>query len=152
MYVEFATVLVFLLIGVGMVVVGLMAGWFVRPSHPTKAKRTIYECGEPTVGSAWVRYNSRFYTVALVYLLFDVEVVVLVPVALVLKELAGDKVGWAPLIALLAFLVVLTLGLAYEWFYGNLNWIGETRPTHRLKIAPASEAVDEEQEGSVPEA
>jgi len=140
MYVEFAAVLIFLLIGVGMVVVGLVAGWFVRPSHPTKEKSTIYECGEPTVGSAWVRYNSRFYTVALVYLLFDVEVVVLVPVALVLKELAGEHLGWAPLVALMVFLAVLTLGLAYEWFYGNLNWIGEERPERRLKVAPAAKA------------
>ena len=73
MYVEFATVLVFLLLGGAFVVAPLVAGWFVRPSNPTKDKTTIYECGEPTVGSAWVRYNSRFYTVALVYLLFDVE-------------------------------------------------------------------------------
>lgn len=152
MYVEFATVLVFLLLGAGFVVGNLIIGWFVRPSHPTKEKATIYECGEPTIGSAWIRYNSRFYTVALVYLLFDVEVVVLVPVALVLKELAGDKVGWAPLVALLAFLAVLTLGLVYEWFYGNLDWIGETRPSHRLMVAPADDAIREERERSVPEA
>lgn len=126
MYFEFGAVLVFVLLGIAFVAGSLIAGWFVRPNKPDPEKTTIYECGEPTIGTAWIRYNSRFYTVALVYLLFDVEVVVLVPVALVLRELAGIGYGWTALIGVLAFLAVLTLGLAYEWFYGNLDWIGET--------------------------
>jgi NADH-quinone oxidoreductase subunit A len=124
MYTEFAAVLVFMLLGVAFVVGSLMFGWLVRPSKPSPEKSTVYECGEPTVGSAWIRYNSRFYTVALVYLLFDVEVVVLVPVALVLRDMVSSSVGWAALVGLLVFLAVLTLGLVYEWFYGNLDWVG----------------------------
>ena len=131
MYAEFAAVLVFLVLGIGFVVASLIFGWLVRPHKPSKDKNRIYECGEPTMGSAWIRYNSRFYTVALVYLLFDVEVVVLVPAALVLRELAGDGHGWVPLIALMVFLFVLTLGLVYEWFYGNLNWIRTTEDTQQ---------------------
>ncbi len=126
MYWEFAAVLIFLVLGALFLAGGLIAGYFVRPSHPSADKNAIYECGEPTIGSAWIRYNSRFYTVALVYLLFDVEVVVLVPAALVLRDLAKSGVAWAALVSLMVFLAVLTLGLAYEWFYGNLNWIGET--------------------------
>jgi NADH-quinone oxidoreductase subunit A len=122
-YAEFAAVLIFLLLGVAFVVGNLALGWMIRPIKPNRDKNRVYECGEPTVGSAWIRYNSRFYTVALVYLLFDVEVVVMLPAALVLRELAKQGVGVAPLVALLVFLFVLTLGLAYEWFYGNLNWI-----------------------------
>ncbi len=126
MYWEFAAVLIFLLLGTLFLAGGLIAGFFVRPSHPSTDKNAIYECGEPTIGSAWIRYNSRFYTVALVYLLFDVEVVVLVPAALVLRDLAKGGVAWTALVSLMVFLGVLTLGLAYEWFYGNLNWIGES--------------------------
>jgi len=126
MYFEFAAVLVFMLLGVVFLAGSLVFGWFVRPSQPTPEKSTIYECGEPTIGSAWVRYNSRFYTVALVYLLFDVEVVVLVPAALVLREMAGAGRAWAGVVGLLVFLGLLALGLAYEWYYGNLDWIGET--------------------------
>ena len=126
MYFEFAAVLVFMLLGTLFLIGGLVFGWLVRPSKPSAEKSTIYECGEPTIGSAWIRYNSRFYTVALVYLLFDVEVVILVPAALVLREMAVAGAAWAALAGLLVFLAVLTLGLAYEWFYGNLNWIGET--------------------------
>jgi NADH-quinone oxidoreductase subunit A len=123
MYNEFGAVLVFMLLGIGVVVGGLVTGWFIRPYKPNPDKSAIYECGEPTVGSAWIRYNSRFYTVALVYLLFDVEVVVLLPAALVLKELAGVGYGWSALVGLLVFLVILAIGLAYEWYYGNLDWI-----------------------------
>ena len=126
MYFEFAAVLVFMLLGTLFLIGGLVFGWLVRPSKPSVEKSTIYECGEPTIGSAWIRYNSRFYTVALVYLLFDVEVVILVPAALVLREMAGAGAAWAALVGLLVFLAVLTLGLVYEWFYGNLNWIGES--------------------------
>ncbi len=125
MYFEFAAVLVFMLLGALFLIGGLVFGWLVRPRKPSVEKSTIYECGEPTIGSPWIRYNSRFYTVALVYLLFDVEVVILVPAALVLREMAGAGAAWAALVGLLVFLAVLTLGLAYEWFYGNLNWIGE---------------------------
>jgi NADH-quinone oxidoreductase subunit A len=129
MYVEFAGVLIFMVLGTAFVVGSLVFGWLIRPSKPNPDKSAIYECGEPTIGSAWVRYNSRFYTIALVYLLFDVEVVVLVPVALVLRELAGAGVAWSALVGLLVFLAVLTLGLAYEWYNGNLDWIGETGPS-----------------------
>ncbi len=124
MYIEFASVLVFLMLGFAFVVGSLIFGWFVRLSRPSPDKSRIYECGEPTIGSAWVRYNSRFYTVALVYLLFDVEVVVLLPAALVLREFAGAGMAFAALMGLLVFLGVLALGLAYEWANGNLDWIG----------------------------
>jgi NADH-quinone oxidoreductase subunit A len=124
MYAQFAATLVFLLLGTAFFFVSLFIGWLVRPSRPEKDKAEVYECGEPTIGSSWVRYNSRFYTVALVYLLFDVEVVLMVPIALVLREFGLAGVAWAPLAGLLLFVGVLVLGLAYEWRYGNLEWIG----------------------------
>lgn len=132
MYLEFTVVLVFVVLGVVFVAGGLIAGWFVRPRRPNPEKNTIYECGEPTIGSAWIRYNSRFYTVALVYLLFDVEVVILVPAALVLRDLARGGLGWAALLGVMVFIAVLALGLAYEWLYGNLDWIGDSDTTPKL--------------------
>lgn len=125
MYYDFTAVLIFSLLGSVFVIGSLLFGWLVRPRKKQKQKEGIYECGEPTMGSAWIRFNSRFYNVALVYLLFDVEVVVLVPAALVLRDLAQKGVGVAPLIAILVFLFVLTLGLAYEWRWGNLDWISQ---------------------------
>ena len=123
MLTQYAAVLVFIAIGVLFVYGNLLIGRLVRPNRPSRDKSTIYECGEPTIGSAWIRFNSRFYTIALVYLLFDVEVVVLVPAAMVLREMAGTSEGAVALIGLLVFLGVLVLGLIYEWHYGNLDWI-----------------------------
>lgn len=126
MYADFVIILIFVLLGVAFVAGALIAGAFVRPRKGGDEKLTVYECGEPTIGSTWIRFNSRFYTVALVYLLFDVEVVVLVPAMLVLRELKVSGAGvYAALIGLLAFVLLLVLGLAYEWFYGNLDWIGQ---------------------------
>jgi NADH-quinone oxidoreductase subunit A len=126
MYADFAIILIFVLLGVAFVAGALIAGAFVRPRKGGDEKLTVYECGEPTIGSTWIRFNSRFYTVALVYLLFDVEVVVLVPAMLVLRELKVSGAGvYAALIGLLVFVLLLVLGLAYEWFYGNLDWIGQ---------------------------
>ncbi|HPS01679.1 MAG TPA: NADH-quinone oxidoreductase subunit A, partial [Candidatus Sumerlaeota bacterium] len=115
MYADFAIILIFVLLGVAFVAGALIVGAFVRPRKGGDEKLTIYECGEPTIGSTWIRFNSRFYTVALVYLLFDVEVVVLMPALLVVRELKTSSVGvYAALIGLLVFVALLVLGLAYE--------------------------------------
>lgn len=144
MYAEFAVVLVFVLVGLVFVFGNMLIGRFVRPRHYQKDKMSVYECGEPAIGSAWIRFNSRFYTIALVYLLFDVEVVVLVPMALVLKSLGTAGYGAAALVALMVFLGILALGLAYEWFYGNLDWI-------RADELTATDLADESQTVKVSE-
>ena len=123
MYANFAAVLVFIAIGTVFVFGNLLIGSLVRPRRPNPEKTSAYECGEPTIGHAWVRFNSRFYNVALIYLLFDVEVVVLVPAAMVLRSMAGTAAGTTALVSLLIFLGLLTLGLVYEWYWGNLDWI-----------------------------
>jgi NADH-quinone oxidoreductase subunit A len=123
MYRDFGAVLVFILIGAAFVFGGLIVGWFVRLQRRNAEKITVYECGEPTIGTSWIRYNSRFYNVALVYLLFDVEVVVLIPPLLVLREMALAGSAIVPLVGLMGFIFLLALGLAYEWHYGNLDWI-----------------------------
>ena len=134
MYANFAAVLVFIAIGSAFVFGNLLIGSLVRPRNPNPEKMTAYECGEPTIGPAWVRFNSRFYNVALIYLLFDVEVVVLVPVAMVLRNLAGSPAGMTALVGLLVFLGLLTLGLVYEWFWGNLDWIRRDEDEVRHEI------------------
>ena len=121
---HFAAVLVFLLVSVVFIFGNLLLGWLARPTRPNPEKNEIYECGEPTIGSSWIRYNIRFYTIALVYLIFDVEVVFLFPVALVMKDM-----GMLALIETLTFVIILALGLVYAWRYGNLNWISEVDET-----------------------
>src|SRR5712692_6491369 len=74
-----AVVLLFLAVGVGFIFFHLLAGKFIRPNKPTPEKKTIYECGEPTIGSAWIQFDLRFYVVALLFVIFDVEVAFFFP-------------------------------------------------------------------------
>jgi NADH-quinone oxidoreductase subunit A len=76
-------ILLFLVVGVGFILVHLLVGQLVRPAKPDAEKLSIYECGEPTIGSAWVQFDLRFYVVALLFVIFDVEVVFFFPWAIV---------------------------------------------------------------------
>jgi NADH-quinone oxidoreductase subunit A len=78
-----AYLLLFVAVGIGFIFVHLMAGKFIRPNNPDAAKRTIYECGEPTIGSSWIQFDLRFYVVALLFVIFDVEVAFFFPWAVV---------------------------------------------------------------------
>jgi len=74
-----AYLLLFVAVGIGFIFVHLMAGKLIRPNRPDPAKGTIYECGEPTIGSAWIQFDLRFYVVALLFVIFDVEVAFFFP-------------------------------------------------------------------------
>jgi NADH-quinone oxidoreductase subunit A len=76
----------FVLIGVGFIFIHLMIGKLVRPARPNAEKMTIYECGEPTIGSAWIQFDLRFYVVALLFVIFDVEVAFFFPWAVVFGQ------------------------------------------------------------------
>lgn len=117
MLTEFGKILVFMLLGGAFVGIALFAAKLIRPKRPTKEKLTTYECGENPEGSPWVKFNIRFYVVALIFLIFDVEVVLLFPWALSYQDygLYGFLVG-------IIFLIILGLGMAYEWRKGDLEW------------------------------
>ncbi len=117
MLTEFGKIFVFILVAMMFVVVAVFAAKLIRPARPTKEKLLTYECGEDVIGSPWVKFNIRFYVVALIFLIFDVEVVLLIPWALVYKGfgVAGFLVGGI-------FLFLLGLGMAYEWRKGDLEW------------------------------
>ena len=96
----------------------LIVGAIVRPKAPTPEKLRIYECGEPVIGSGWVQFDLRFYVVALFYLVFDVEVALIYPWAVVFREAALTV-----LIIGAPFLAVIIIGFAYEWYSGSLDWV-----------------------------
>ncbi len=124
MLLQFANVLVFLGIGVALIAVSLLISSLIRPSNPTPEKLISYECGENPVGSPWIQFNIRFYVMALIFIIFDVEVVFLVPWAVVFK-----KLGMFAFIEGLIFIAILAVGLAYVWAKGDLHWV---RPEERL--------------------
>lgn len=99
----------------------------VAPHHPNPEKLTSYECGEEPTGNAWLPFNSRFYVIALIFLLFDVEMVFIFPWAVVFGNhdlIAQDhRWGWFALTEMFIFLGILILGLAYVWVKGDLDWI-----------------------------
>lgn len=138
MITDFGKIFIFILLAVIFVIVAVLFSKFIRPARPTKEKLMTYECGENPLGTPWIKFNIRFYVIALIFLIFDVEVVLLFPWALSYKQfgLAGFSVG-------IVFLLILGLGMAYEWRKGDLEWERPviTPPTLDKLTAKIPEAV-----------
>ncbi len=120
---DFAQVLIFSLLAVGFVLGALIAQRVVAPSVPNADKAEIYECGERPIGEAWFNYNPRFYMIALIFVVFDVEIALTFPVAVVFKAWNEMSVGWIAFFELMVFVGVLISGLVYVWRKGDLDWI-----------------------------
>lgn len=120
---EFANVLVFLLLGA--ITAGLMLGLgsLLRPQNPSGRKLSTYECGEPPSGSAWINFNIRFYLIALVFVIFDVEVAFVFPVAVAFRDLVLAGQGALVLAEVFAFVGILVVGLVYVWVKRDLEWL-----------------------------
>ena len=106
MLTEFGKIFVFMLVAILFTIIAIFAAKLIRPSRPSKEKLEVYECGENIEGSPWVKFNIRFFVVALIFLIFDVEVVLLFPWALTYQDygIYGFSVG-------IIFLLVLALGI-----------------------------------------
>ena len=126
MYFDYANVLVFLLAGGAFVFLNMYLGALIRPKKPNAEKLTPYECGEDPIGDAWIRFDIRYYTVALIYIVFAVEVAFLFPWARILKLTLDPAFGISRGVALLEgllFVGILLVGLAYVWVKGDLDWV-----------------------------
>jgi len=119
--IEYVGVLLFLIVGALFVSLTLVVSSLVRPSKITREKIMSYECGENPIGTPWgVRFNIRFYVFALVFLIFDVEAVMLIPWAVAFKS-----TGMIAFVAGMIFIGMLALGLADVWRKGDLEWVRE---------------------------
>jgi NADH-quinone oxidoreductase subunit A len=121
--------MLFILAGFGMVFGGLTIGRLLRPNLPHPEKLTPYECGEPAVGDSWVQFDLRFYTVALVFIVFDVEVALLWPWATVYKEM-GAPAFWA----FFVFFLLIAIPFLYEWKSGYLDWVRASTGQRRKSV------------------
>lgn len=110
-------VILFLLVGIGIVVGGLIASALLSRALPTTVKGEPYECGEVSIGAAWLQFNVGYYLFALLFLIFDVEAAFIYPCALMIKS-----VGLVAFIELTIFVAVLFLGLIWAWRKGVLEW------------------------------
>lgn len=124
---EFGKVLIYLIMGILFVLFTYFIGSLAALKKPNPVKLSSYECGEEPKGSSWIQFNSRFYVIALVFLLFDVEMVFIFPWATVFAQeslLNTDaRWGWLSLGEMFVFIVILLIGLVYIWKKGDLNWI-----------------------------
>ncbi len=128
MAVLYISVFVFLLVVVGFVFVALAMSRALQTQGPTTdAKMTTYECGELPMGPAWFNFNPRFYVVAIVFVIFDVETAFMFPVAVVFRDWLDAGHGAFALLEIGVFVALLVLGLAYVWVKGDIKWVKETR-------------------------
>ncbi|MBF0429961.1 MAG: NADH-quinone oxidoreductase subunit A [Fibrobacteria bacterium] len=100
----------------------LLFGKFIRPSNPQTVKNSTYECGEKPTGLAWFNFNNRFYIIALIFVIFDVEVALLLPVIVVYRKMVNSGMGLLAFSEIFFFMGVLFVALIYFWAKGDLNW------------------------------
>jgi NADH-quinone oxidoreductase subunit A len=122
-------ILLFGFAGFAIVFGGLLAGSIARPKQPHPEKLTAYECGEPAIGGSWVQFDLRFYTVALIFIVFDVELALLWPWAAVFQEMPGPAF-WA----FFVFFLLIAIPFLYEWKSGYLEWVRSSTGQGRLSV------------------
>lgn len=123
MLTQFASVLVFMILGALTVFLMLAISRLLQPRDQNPVKLTTYECGEIPIGSSWVQFNIRFYVIALIFIVFDVEVALLYPWAVIFKQFISEGQGALVFAEALIFIVILLSGLAYLWKEGDLEWV-----------------------------
>jgi NADH-quinone oxidoreductase subunit A len=130
----------------------LLVGRLLRPHRPNADKAMAYECGELPVGPGWVQFDLRFYVVALVFLVFDVELALFYPWAVVFGGGAGDAGGaaaaalqsarWAATWDMLFFFGVIVVGFLFLWRFGYLDWVRATSTRTETRAPAASKEVE----------
>ena len=114
---SYLPILLFILVGLGVGVAPQVLGYLLGPQRPDEAKNSPYECGFEAFEDARVKFDVRYYLVAILFILFDLEIAFLFPWAVALKD-----VGLTGFIAVVVFLTILVVGFVYEWKKGALDW------------------------------
>jgi len=133
-------VLVFLTVGAFFIWAALLVGRLIRPNTPDKEKSSTYECAERPIAQAWFNFNPRFYIVAIIFLIFDVEIAFTYPVATVFKRWVSTGAGLFAFVELVLFLVIVSLGLAYVWAKGDLEWLKQLKAAEVRGVVPVRRA------------
>ena len=117
MLAEYFPILLFILVGVGVGIAPIVLGKVFGPNHPDAAKLSPYECGFEAFDDARMKFDVRYYLVAILFILFDLEIAFLFPWAATLND-----IGFAGFLSMMVFLAMLTVGFIYEWMKGALEW------------------------------
>ena len=126
------SILLMTALGAGFALMSVLLSSLLGPRKPSPEKAAPYECGMPPVGDARERQSVKFYLVAMIFLLFDIEVAFLYPWAMALRDL-----GWAGYAQVLLFMVVLLAGYVYVWRKGVLDWGNERRQLSAVSSQPS---------------
>jgi NADH-quinone oxidoreductase subunit A len=114
---QYFPILLFIIVGLGLGVMLLSAGSMLAPNKPDPEKLSPYECGFEAFEDARMKFDVRYYLIAILFILFDLEIAFLFPWAVVLPE-----IGFGGFVAMMIFLLILIVGFAYEWKKGALEW------------------------------
>jgi NADH-quinone oxidoreductase subunit A len=117
MLAEYFPILLFIAVGLGVGVAPMVLGKLLAPSRPDAEKLSAYECGFAAFDEARMKFDVRYYLVAILFILFDLEIAFLFPWAVVINE-----IGLAGFLSMMLFLAILTVGFVYEWMKGALEW------------------------------
>ncbi|MBI2067533.1 MAG: NADH-quinone oxidoreductase subunit A [Deltaproteobacteria bacterium] len=141
---NFANILAFFAIGLGFVFVSLLLSRFLSPRVPFREKLATYECGEiPTEGGR-INFNIRFYIIALVFIVFDVEIAFMFPVGTIFREWVQQGRGLVAFVEIALFILILLLGLVYVWRKGDFEWMKQVVTEDRsqgMEIVPKASRV-----------
>ncbi|MEW5943082.1 MAG: NADH-quinone oxidoreductase subunit A [Pseudomonadota bacterium] len=110
-------ILVFIAVGLAVGAGPMLIGWLIAPNRPDSEKLSPYECGFEAFEDARMKFDVRYYLVAILFILFDLEIAFLFPWAVVLEE-----IGLFGYVAMVIFLAILVVGFVYEWMKGALEW------------------------------
>jgi NADH-quinone oxidoreductase subunit A len=130
---DFGFILLFIVGAIIFVGIALFVSSLLRPNKPNEEKLSAYECGEEPFNASWGHFNSRFYVIGLIFMLFEAELIFLFPWAVVFgkKEYiqsTNGSWGWFSFAEMLIFILILALGLVYVWRKGFLDWIKPVKP------------------------
>jgi NADH-quinone oxidoreductase subunit A len=114
---NYLPILLFIMVGLAFGAVPIAAGWLLAPNRPDSEKLSPYECGFEAFEDARMKFDVRYYLVAILFILFDLEIAFLFPWAIVLEE-----IGLFGFVAMMVFLGILVVGFIYEWMKGALEW------------------------------
>ncbi len=123
MYINFGVPLALTIIALGFVILVFGLQRLLAPQNPYARKLTPYECGEPPTGRAWMNFNVRFYVIALIFVVFEVEIAFVYPIAAVYLDWVRSGRRLYALSEILIFLLILFVGLVYVWVKHDLEWI-----------------------------
>jgi NADH-quinone oxidoreductase subunit A len=117
MLAEYFPILLFIIVGLAVGVAPLVLGKLLAPNRPDPEKLSPYECGFEAFEDARMKFDVRYYLVAILFILFDLEIAFLFPWAAVIND-----IGFAGFLSMMVFLAILTVGFVYEWMKGALEW------------------------------